>query len=248
MYRCMVGLLLCLSSLNSFATCNLTVRVTEYAPLYSKSASGEWQGLAVELVEALFKEAQCDITFVDMPWNRALRLLEVGGLDVMLNMTATEERGLFTHFVGPMLDETQVLIVPSDSHYPITQLEDLKQLPRRIGIGKGVFYGRAFADKILQDEAFAVKFEYANNSENLAKLQRGRVSAIIANRYISAYSIQHILSPGMFKLHPYPVTETYIQFGFSRKSVNKTLLKVFQQAYVIIDRKGILMQIQQKYQ
>ena len=79
MYRCLFGLYICLFPMLSYGVCNLSVRVTDYKPQYYQDSRGEWQGLAVEITRALFDQAKCEITFVDVPWNRALHLLQRGG-------------------------------------------------------------------------------------------------------------------------------------------------------------------------
>ncbi len=248
MYRYLLGLTLCLIPLFSYAACNLSVRVTHYQPQYYQDSKGEWQGLAVDITRALFKQAKCDITFVDVPWKRALFLLQKGGLDLLLNMTITAPREKYTHFIGPMLDETQVLIVAKDSQFQIEKLDDIKLLTRRIGIDRGVFYGPEFEEKMNTDSSFSDKFEFADNSSNLAKLSAGRVSGILGNKYTAAYRINNVFAKGRFKLHPFNINQTFVYLGFSKQSVSKSMLVRFQNAYDVISKNGVLLKVQQKYQ
>ncbi|NQZ30708.1 MAG: amino acid ABC transporter substrate-binding protein [Oceanospirillaceae bacterium] len=248
MYRLILGVFLCFTSQFSYGACNLSVRVTDYQPQYYQDSNAQWQGLAVEIAEALFKQAKCDITYVKLPWKRAIFLLERGGLDLLLNMTITAPREQFTHFIGPMMDEIQVLTVAKNSHLKINTLDDIKQLNKRIGIDRGVFYGPEFALKIKTDSSFTKKFEYADNSSNMAKLSAGRVLGIISSHYAAVYRIKNVLAKGQFKLHPFYFHKTLVHLGFSKKTVSKELLRRFQQAFDVINKNGVLLKIQQKYQ
>ena len=248
MYRYLLGLSICFFPLISYGACNLSVRVTEYPPQYHQNSVGEWQGLAVEMTRALFQQANCEITFVDVPWKRALFLLERGGIDLLLNMTVTAPREKYVHFIGPMLDETQVLTVAKNSHFKIDKLDDIKLLSKRIGIDRAVFYGPEFAEKMNTDFYFSDKFEYADNKSNMAKLSAGRVLGIMSNQYTAAYRIRHVLAKGRFKLHPFYFNQTFVYFGFSKKSVSKEMLARFQRAYDVINMNGVFLEIQTKYQ
>jgi len=223
------------------------VRVTEFKPQYYLDSDGQWQGLAVEITRALFNQAKCDITFVDVPWKRALHLLDQGGVDLVLNMTATADRAMYAHFIGPMLDETQALIVAKDSNHIITKLDDIKHLPKRIGIDRGVFYGSLFAQKMTMDPSFVDKFEYADNNSNMLKLRSGRVLGILGNKYTASYRVQNLLPKGKFKLHPFVFNQSFVYFGFSKKSVSKKLLTRFERAYETIRQNGTLQDIRNSY-
>jgi len=248
MYRYFLGLFICLVPIFSYGTCNLTVRVTNYPPLYYQDSREQWQGLAVDITRALFQQAECEITFVNLPWKRGLHLLEIGGLDLLLNMTITAPREKYAYFVGPMLDETQVLIVPKNSHLKINKLDDIKQLSKRIGIDRGGFYGSEFAYKMDTELSFSKKFEYADNRSNLAKLSAGRVLGILDDRYSATYRIENVLAKEQFKLHPFLFNQTFIYFGFSKKSVSKEMLARFQRAYDVVNQNRRLVNIQKKYQ
>lgn len=247
MNRYILGLCICLIPLTGYGACHLSVRVTEFKPLYYQDDGGEWQGLAVELTRALFKQANCEMTFVDVPWKRALHLLERGGLGLLLTMTVTAPRQKYTHFIGPMLDETQVLIVAKNSQFKIKKLDDIKQLTKRIGIDRGGFYGAEFAAKTKTDQAFAEKFEYADNSSNLAKMSAGRVLGIIKDKYTATYNIESILAKGQFELHSFYFNKSFVHFGFSKKLISKEMLSRFQDAYDVINNNGVLQEIQLKY-
>ncbi|EPJ54604.1 MAG: hypothetical protein OFPI_06560 [Osedax symbiont Rs2] len=163
-------------------------------------------------------------------------------------MTVTAERKKFVHFIGPMSDETIVLTVPKNSHLKIEQLDDIKLLSKRIGIDKGAFYGPEFTNKIETELSFSQKFEYSDNHSNTVKLSAGRVIGILDDHYAAAYRLKNVLQPGQFKLHSYRFYQTFVYFGFSKKSVSKKMLARFQQAFEAIIQNGVLLEIQKRYQ
>ena len=66
----------------------LTVRVPmeAYPPFFIKTEAGQWRGLSIELAEALLGEAGVKPVYTSLPFKRALKYLEVGSLDMMLNL------------------------------------------------------------------------------------------------------------------------------------------------------------------
>ncbi len=231
----------------SFAACSLSVGVSESKPQYYQDSHGNWHGLSVDLATALFKHANCKINFQLINWNRSLLLLEHGGVDVLLNMSITEQRKKFTHFIGPMLDEQMVLTIAKGETININNLDDIKAFPKRIGIARGAFYGQEFVRKMAADDQFARKFEYASNQQNFNKLQRNRVSGAIANKFYASYKIKTLLSPSKFEIHPYIFNDNYVYFGFSKKSVSNKLLGRFKQAYRELSVNKVFSEIISKY-
>jgi ABC-type amino acid transport substrate-binding protein len=245
--KIIVAILLIVIPFYSYAECLLKVRITDFKPLYYQDTQGKWQGVAVEVTQALFKEADCEIQFVTMPWKRALYLLEHGGLDVLLNMSRTEEREIYTDYIGPMLDENQVMIVKNDSQHQIAHLDDIKNLTKRIGIQRGVYYGAAFMKKMRTDQRFSDQFEYGDQDSNTEKLKKGRILGMIHNQYTASYRLKHLYVKGAFKQHPFIFHDNDVFFGFSKKGVSGTLRKRFEQAFSRLSAKGVLAEIALKY-
>lgn len=242
----LVLLMFCIPTL-SYGDCQLTVRVSEFKPQYYQDSQGLWHGVAVELTQALFKEADCRIKFIKTPWKRAIHLLEYGGVDVVLNMSWTQARAKFTHYIGPMLDETQVMTVKAESDYKITSLEDIKKLSKRIGIQRGVFYGEALMNKLKNDPVFQDRFEYGSNESNKEKLEKDRILGLLNNQYTTAYKISEVFNKGVYKQHPFVFFKNNVYFGFSKKSVSSALREKFGQALIRLQAVGTLEKIAAKY-
>ncbi len=231
--------------------CELKVRVNEtsYPPFFMEIGKGAPQGLSIELVEALLAEAGCRPVYEPLPWKRALAFLKTGQIHMMLNMTPTEERKEFAYFIGPQLDETVVFVVPKDSDYAITSLDDFKKLPKPLGIELGRVYGKEFEEKMAKDEEFKKNIEDVNSMAlNENKTAAGRLSGFLGYGYNVYYSIKTDPIYQNFKVHPYVVNKDYVYFGFSKESVSKDMLQRLQDAYDRAQKKGLFEAIKKKYQ
>lgn len=241
-------LILGLAAINALADCQLRMRVADYPPQYFRDENGKWRGMAVELGTALLKEAGCKIVFLPLPWKRALYDMKNGEVDMMLNMSYSEEREQYIDFIGPARDETMIFAVLEQSNYVIDSLEDFKKLPAQTGIMIGASYGDAFDRKYKNDRNFAKKFDPVPNLiQNIHKLKKNRLAGIIMDRYDFEYKTKtQELYKGL-KTHPFIVNQNEVFFGFSKKSVSPELFARLQRAYIRTRAKGVLKEIVRKY-
>lgn len=231
--------------------CEIRVRVPEgnsYAPFALQDSSGRWSGLGIELTEALLAEAGCTPVYEALPFARAIYYLQRGDIDMVPNLSITEERKAFIHFIGPQVDETVLFVTKKNSPYAITSIEDFKKLPLAVGIERGKVYGSAFEEKRVSDSVFRSKLEEVsevNLNEN--KLAIGRLSGFLGY----AYNIMHQMKINPlyrdFAIHPFIVHKSWVYFGFSKKSVSPELLKKLQEAYDRAVKKGLFESIRKRY-
>lgn len=247
--RIILSIVLCLFAFNTFADCKVKVRVVKnYRPEYYQDEKGNWAGMAVELAQVLVNEAKCEPIYVNLPWKRALKSMQDGKVDLLLNLSITDERKEYMYFIGPQRDETSILVVKKDSDFKINSLEDLKKLPRDVALVRGTFYGKAFDDKFKNDPIFAKKMHFTNNTKQLVgMLDKGRVSAFIDDRYPIVYRIKTDESYKGFKIHPFHVNQDWVYFGLSKKSVSKELLVRLQTAYDQAKSKGKFEEVLDNY-
>ncbi|MFH1155756.1 MAG: transporter substrate-binding domain-containing protein [Pseudomonadota bacterium] len=239
-----------LCAMDSGLACELTVRVPEtpYPPFFMVGEKGGQAGLSIELAEALLKEAGCTPVYKPIPWKRALAYLETGELQMMLNVTPTDERKVYADFIGPQLDESVVLVISRGSDLKITCLDDFKNLPKAVGVELGKVYGEAFENKRANDQAFASKIEIGNTMESSEKkLAAGRLSAFLGYGYNVYHRIKTDPLYKNFTVHPMIVHQDMVYFAFSRKGVPPEMLQRLQKAYDSAEEKGLLEKIRQSY-
>ena len=78
-------------------SCELVVRVEDYAAQSHRDENQQWQGIDIERTKTLLNQAGCTYKF----WGRALKMLETGNLDMMMSVSKTTERSKYIHFIGP---------------------------------------------------------------------------------------------------------------------------------------------------
>ncbi len=216
----------------AFSQCRLSVRVANSIPQYYQDVNKNWQGMAVELIEVLLREAHCQPIYTVYPWRRALAQLQVGKLDMMVNLSITPERKEFLWFIGPQRDETIVLVVNNDFDLNINSLADFKTLNNKIGIENGAFYGNNFDKKYKSEPAFANLFVHAVNTGMLINMLKvKRIVGFFEDRYSSAYKMRTQTQYLGVKTHSFLVNQDFVYFGFSKKSVSQELLARLKKAY-----------------
>ncbi len=227
---CLV-ILIALTS-QAFSQCRLSVRVANSIPQYYQDEHKSWQGMGVELVEVLLNEAQCQPIYTVYPWKRALAQLQVGKLDMMVNLSITPERKKYLWFIGPQRDETIVLVVNNDFDLKVDALDDFKTLNNRIGIENGAYYGDSFDKKYKSEPAFANLFVHAVNTGMLINMLKAkRIIGFFEDRYSSAYKMKTQTHYQGVKAHSFLVNQDFVYFGFSKKSVPQELLARLKKAY-----------------
>jgi len=231
--------------------CKITVRIPEgsiYPPFFMQDTNGKLTGLAIELAEALLYEAGCTPVYVPLPFARSLKYLESGQLNLMLNLSITEERKAYIKYIGPQLDETVVIVILKGSNYKINSLDDLKKFPKPIGVERGKVYGKTFDLKREKDYSFREKIdEVSDLLSNEKKLLSGRISCFLGYGYNIFYKMKSDPQYKNFSVHPFIINQDWVYFGFSKKSVSDDLFKRLQAAYQSAKRKGLFEAIRLRY-
>jgi len=231
--------------------CELAVRVpmgNTYPPFFEQDQNGNWSGLSIETAEKLLTEAGCKPVYKSLPFPRALKDMERGAIHMMLNLTATDERKKFVNFVGPQLDETVVLVVRKDTKLKIASLDDLKNLPKPIGVERGKVYGKAFEKMRANDRKFQQRLEEVTEVNQLERmLLNGRISGFLGYGYNVFYRLKTDPDYRHFTVHPHPVNQDWVYFGFSKKSVSAGTLKRLQDAFERLEAAGAFEKIRQRY-
>ena len=166
----------------------------------------------------------------------------------MMNMSITEERKEYIHFIGPHNDETIRLLLKDSVDTVIQSLEDFKNLPGVIGYQHGTFFGKEFNDKLKNDPVFANKFEKTSSQKNnIKKLKLGRIIGILRQNYSGVSAENELNMTGNYKTVPFIINKNFVYFGFSKKSVSDAKLKQLQKAYERATVKGDFQQMIDSY-
>lgn len=224
---------------------------SDYPPQYYRNHKNEWTGLDVELGRALVNAAGFEPRFVQLPWSRALDQLKHGDLHIMMNLSKTNERSKFLHWIGPERISQMVLVIKEgNKSIPVNTIDDLVKVAKKqninFGIQQDIFYGDKFMEK-LKSKAFAQYFERIANAEhNPRKVRVGRILGFFEDKITMRYRIRTDPDYKGLALHDFLINQEPVYFGISKKGISNSILKKLEQAFSIIKADGTLDGIRKK--
>lgn len=230
--------------------CALRVGWEPWPPYTYRGSDGQLTGLDVELVRALAFEAECTLTFVEMPWVRMLDELRRGAeLDMMLAASYTSERAVFAHFSKPYRDEVmRVFVRAAERHaYPIDSFEHMLERGFILGVTRDYYYGADFA-KAMEDRRFARLVQVVTTDlQNLRKLDAVRIDGFIADTLVTADLVRRYGSVGGVVPLDMVVHDNPVHFMFSKVSTSPEVVQRFNVALEVVKASGIYDRILSSY-
>ena len=233
-------------SLPSVFACDITVRVEEYSA-QSQKVGERWYGLDVELARLLLDEAQCQYSFVDLPWGRSLKLLETGEIDMMMTVSKTPSRKKLFDFIGPQRMET-IVFVSHPQTPDIDHINTLFKLDKPFAIQTGSYYGEALNNALQKSANQGRHVIYvANNQTKVDLFNTKRISGYIEAKLNVRFEIEQAKVPANSKIHPLIINQAPVYYAFSKQSLTKNTLNRIEKAYNKLTKAGEFQQIIAKY-
>jgi polar amino acid transport system substrate-binding protein len=145
-----------------------------YPPFKFKTEDGVRNGIDLYILKEVTKKLGIKLAIVDCPFNRCLKYIESGKIDVMTSLALREERKKFISYVNPpyYTKHTKSFYMRKDSNVKIEKYEDIYKYS--IGVKSAVRYFEQFDldNKIKKEAVGTVEL-------NLTKLIEGRIDALI---------------------------------------------------------------------
>ncbi len=208
----------------------LTVAIAEigYFPFNFKE-NGEIKGFTIDILDYVAAKSKYDFEFIELPWPRALYLVEQGGVDLILTLSKNSKREQSYHFIEPSYgNEVNQLFSLNENNVEFNgQLQQLT--PYSIGTTREYSYGEAF------DRASYLTKLPALSEEILLKLLLGkRIDMAIANPFIFNRIIaKEKVIPQVKAIEPYiAITPVYMALTRARadaQEIQQTLGQLTQQ-------------------
>lgn len=156
--------------------------VTLQYPPYEFLDDGEVQGVAVEIVQEVFKRMKVPIKITLYPWDQSLAMIQKGEADAIFTIFKTPEREAYADYSHEILIPQVVsLFVTKDSH--IVFDGDLNKLSTfTFGVVRTVSYGSIFDDAVKNGVIRNIETS-ETGEENMKKLLQGRFDILVSNRY-----------------------------------------------------------------
>ena len=196
-----------------------TVRVAgdPYPPwALGEAGSKPTGGIAVEIVEELFRRLKLKTAVHVYPFKRGIERIKHGEEDVILMVSRSEERERFMLFTTSIRHVRFVFYYPADSGgFDWGDWKDLQ--PYRIGSVAGYNIGEAWKAAV-EDYELQVE-EVKTDTFNIEKLLLGRIDILLTDHEVVERLIaQNPAYQGKLTWHEKPVFETVNNLGISKKS------------------------------
>ena len=208
----------------------------------------QWQGLHVDLSKELVGALNCTPKYIEFPFARAMELLKNGQIDMVFQLTKTEDREPYIHFVGPIHIERIVLVAHKSVETPISSLQQIASLKRLFGVQRGVYMGPVFNDLFSRDEIFRSKFRILTEIDPLVTMvNKDRLDGFFIEQIHFRYMKKTNLDYLEVNQQPAEVYETPVYVGLSKKSFSNSEVNKVKETFNRLNRSGSLTTLQNKY-
>lgn len=234
--RWLILLLLC----SPLWACEIKVQVSDFPP-YSYQKDGEWLGSRVVLSQRIAQKLNCTVRFYDVPWARALLLMQQGELDLMFNLTPTPDRNEFLWFSRPHhLEQLAFATTLQDPTWQqVKQLRALKHFPGTIALTQGSYMGEEM-NLLLQDQHFHNKvIEIAERRIKNEMVLKDRAQGLVEDIDYLQFAIDNFPEYQHLHITPLRLTITPVSAGFSKRSALFSEKANIERAIAELDRSGL---------
>ena len=219
----------------------LTMSTNAAFPPYEMTADdGSFEGIDVEVAEAIADKLGLELQIDDMDFDAALLAAQNGKSDmVMAGVTVTEERQTVMDFSNTYSTGIQVVIVPEDSD--IASIEDMTG--KMIGVQRGTT-GDLYCSASVEDGGFGEEnvTPYDNGLTAVQALQNGQVDCVVIDNAPAQEFVK--ANPGLKILDTEYANEDYA-IGVAKG--NTQLLDAINGALEELEADGTLQSIVDKY-
>lgn len=211
-----------------------------FPPYEMTNDAGEFEGIDVEIAQAIADKLGLELRIDDMDFDSALLAAQNGKSDmVMAGVSVTEDRLVNLDFTDSYATGIQVVIVPEDSD--ITSVDDLTG--KMIGVQRGTT-GDLYCSDTVENGGFGAEnvTPYDNGLTAVQALMNGQVDCVVidnapAQEFVAA-------NPGLKILDTEYVNEDY---AIGVKKGNTQMLDAINGALAELKADGTVQSIIDKY-
>lgn len=175
-------------------------------------------GYLVEIVQRAFEIQGVQVTFVPMPFNRALKEAQVGNIDAVLaiSKSVAVEQGLLTGetVVGEVSND---FFTVNNNPWIYEKLSDLSS--QSVAVIKGYDYGEVLESYLLNNQQVYWAVGDKPLSMNIIRMLRGRHQIIIGNRYVIQYTARQLKLSEKIKYAGSMPDKINLYVGFNNKRI-----------------------------
>lgn len=199
--------------------------VTEAWPPFIYEEEGEIKGADKDIAEYLLSQLGYQVTWELKPWRRALRDVEKGDADAILDIAPHPNYlATFLFTDEPLSSHETMLFYDRRRPFSFRNLDDLTGLV--IGVSPGYLYNN---DAFISSDAFfrepAPSFE-----ANLQKLVRGRVDMVAMSQPVGLHTSEALGLSHHILYHPLALSQSDFYLAFHQHPRWRELAQTFSEA------------------
>jgi polar amino acid transport system substrate-binding protein len=230
--------------------CQLKLGFEAWEPYQYVGVDQTATGLDIELVHAVAKKMNCQITPQQGTWVELISSLKTGSVDMLLGASKTAAREQYALFSEPYRKEQFVLFVRATdiAGLPQASMAEFLSAGKTLGIVSEYFYGEEFA-QLYNDEKIKKHVVEAPLSElNLARLIDEEIDGMLEDRFVAASMLRRKGLDKTVSPHSISLGDNDVFVMFSKTSVKDSQVTAFNEAMTAIRANGEYDAIVAKYQ
>lgn len=230
--------------------CHLNVAWHHWEPYQYIQHSKTVSGIDVELTNLITEKAGCDVTYVNQPWVRTIKEIELGKVDMAMAATKTPEREVSAFFSKPYRDEHFSVFVARQnvSNYNFPSVSRLLDAKFSLGIVRGFYYGEQFHKGLASNHELFTVVENLNDLGNLKMLSFGRIDGALIETRVGNYLLKTNGYKDRFTKLPLHVNESVVHLMMSKKTVSDETLDRINRAIEDTISSNVYEEILNKFQ
>lgn len=200
-------------------------------------------GVASDLVSTALSRAGYSSTYAQVPWERAVRGLQQGIYDVLINAWYTDERTTFGHYSQPYLINRIRFMQRKGSQISFKQLSDL--YPYSIAVVRGYAYSSEF-----DQDTLLTKVGVSGFAMGARMLHARRVQLTLEDELVARFHLSRDLASIRDQLEflPQPLSENGLHILVSRNHPqHQQIADAFNKAIESMRADGSYAQIFQRH-
>ncbi|WP_219136174.1 ABC transporter substrate-binding protein [Janthinobacterium sp. UMAB-60] len=230
--------------------CRMTMALEQWPPYLYRDAQGNYTGLDLELLRAIFKEARCTLLSVpELPTARRQLLFQKGELDLLPAASDTSERHAYARFSVSYRDETVGLFSKAGTHAAQRQVGSFDQLARgksTLLAPKVGWYGADYAAARPALEKAGRLNTFGSFRQGILMLDAGRADLLLGD----VLAVRHAarLQGVALNTLPFLVLRAPVHLMLNARTTSADDLARLNAAITHLEQRGVLAAIRARYE
>ncbi len=229
--------------------CELTMGWDPWEPYQYLTPDNQVQGLEIDLINSIAKQAGCKVKFVQDDWMKLLAGIKSGKVDLLGGASRTSGREKFASFSSPYRHESFVLYVRTGDveKYSGKSLTELLDNEFRLGVTESYIYGHDVSG-IQDNEAYSSQLVTVPVTEvNYYNLTQNQIDGFLEDPFVAGYTIKRKGLIGQISASTTVVHSGDVSILFSKTSVKPEIVHAFNKGIESIKASGEYQKILNKY-